>query len=374
MQKKRIGIDCRLINETGVGIYIQNLLRNLPLEKNQFELYLFTDSNGRKVIAKSISLSNVTIVETYARWHSFNEQVSFFKTISKYNLDLMHFTYFSYPILYTRPFVLTIHDLTPLDFKTGQATTLHPLAYEFKYNAYKFLLYWGISKAAHIITPSKAVCDQILKRFKQTNKQKITVTYEGVDEGLLTSKSNNTLKSIYKDPFIVRLGNFYPHKNIERLISAFSMLDTNVKLVLAGPKDFFASRIVELAQAVENNRSILFHFNATLEDRVFFYKNALALVQPSLTEGFGLPIIEANHFKCPVILSDIPVFKELVGNKYQYFFDPMETLSMKDTIGKFLENNPIRSDAECINSSVINQFSFGAMGNTTYGIYKMILN
>lgn len=107
---------------------------------------------------------------------------------------------------------------------------------------------------------------------------------------------------------------------------------------------------------------------------MFFYKNALALVQPSLTEGFGLPIIEAQYFKCPIIASRIPVFQELLGEQYQYFFNPNNIDSIKETISSFLKIHSARKLQADNDISIIKKYSFKQMAQQTFKVYMNILN
>src|SRR5690606_5366249 len=78
--------------------------------------------------------------EVHSRWHSLSEQLAFYQVLMRDNLDLMHFTYFSYPVLYRRPFVATIHDVTPLIFKTGKASTLPGFLYEIKHSVFQYVM------------------------------------------------------------------------------------------------------------------------------------------------------------------------------------------------------------------------------------------
>ena len=136
---KTIGIDARLVRQTGVGVYIRNLVNNLAScapRDFKFVIYVMSaDSHFFKLPIKRFSIKVADF-----RWHSLSEQIGFLKKISDDRLDLMHFTYFTYPVLYTKPFVITIHDLTPVLFKTGRASLLLPLIYEFKHSLFKFFL------------------------------------------------------------------------------------------------------------------------------------------------------------------------------------------------------------------------------------------
>lgn len=96
---------------------------------------------------------------------------------------------------------------------------------------------------------------------------------------------------------------------------------------------------------------------------VYFYKNAIALVHPSFSEGFGLPLVEAMHFKCAIIASDIPVFKELLGEKY-VSFKPTDV----GDIASQLSMVKTREDVDY--GDRLSEFSFKLMSRKTLEIYK----
>src|SRR4030043_350507 len=108
---KKIGIDARLYSQTGVGVYIRNLLYFLnQIETKEIIFYVYLlDQDFEK-----INFKNKNFIKKRANyyWHTFDEQTGFLKTLNKDNLDLMHFTYFGFPILYKKKYLATIHDLT----------------------------------------------------------------------------------------------------------------------------------------------------------------------------------------------------------------------------------------------------------------------
>ncbi|MDO8497261.1 MAG: glycosyltransferase family 1 protein [bacterium] len=358
---KRIGIDARLYSQTGVGVYLQNLLFYLrDIFPSDVELYIYVMEGAGLKIDKG---ETWRIREIPYRWHSLGEQIGFLAKLNDDNLDLMHFTYFSYPVFYRRPFIATVHDVTPLLFKTGRASTLYPLLYEAKHLIFRQILTSQIQNARSIITPTHAVKTQLVELFGKTIESKIVPIYEGVNERLITSEENTKLKEKYDD-FFIYIGNFYPHKNIEKLIKAFAKVRTEAKLILIGPKDFFYTRIDDEIKKFKMEGKIILYSNPTNEDLVFFYKNAKALIHPSLSEGFGLPIVEAMHFGLPIIASDIPVFKELIGESY-FSFDPTDTENMAKAIERFLKEDKKKVDY----ASLLKKFSFKTMAQKTLDLY-----
>ncbi len=360
---KNIGIDARLYSQTGVGVYIRNLLYYLQqkVDKNTtYYVYLMNDDFDR------VSFSNMQFIKKRANylWHSFSEQIGFLQTINKDNLDLMHFTYFSYPVFYKKPFIATIHDVTPLIFKTGRASTKHPAIYYLKYLIFKFVLKNQILKAKAIITPTESVKKQVIDIFGQKYQDKIFSIYEGVNYELIETKENNDLIKKFSKPFFIYIGNFYPHKNVENLIKAFSESKGAYQLILIGPKDYFTERVSHCINTMRQNKRILINTTSSLHDLMFFYKNAIALIHPSFSEGFGLPIVEAMYFNLPILASNIEVFKELLG--YQYLsFDPKNVNDMKSKIESFIKNRQIFNY-----SKILKKYSFEKMAEQTLILYK----
>lgn len=363
---KKLGIDARLYGQTGVGVYLRNLIHYLQMIwKEEHQVYVYVLPQDESVV--HLNHENFTKRVVPYRWHTIEEQTSFLSRLNKDSLDLMHFTYFSYPVMYKKKFIATIHDLTPLLFKTGRASTQNPLLYELKYQFFKYILTSQVKNAAHIITPTETIRNRLTETYGQQYAAKITSIYEGVDYLLQETKENKNLKSQFKKPFFIYVGNFYPHKNIENLVKAFKDVKEEVDLVLVGPNDFFASRIKTIVSEIHQEERIRMYNNATREDAVFFYKNAVGLIHPSLSEGFGLPIIESVYFNLPIIASDIPVFNEILGDTFTKF-DPRSVQNITETINTFLEKK-----SRTHYKNLLEKFSFAHMTGETYKLYRQFL-
>lgn len=359
---KRIGIDARLYSQTGVGVYVRNLLYNLQkINNSSIDFYIYF----MKEEYEKVKFESKHFIKRLANfpWHSLSEQIDFPTTLKHDDLDLMHFTYFSYPIIYKRPFIATIHDVTPLLFKTGKASTKNRLIYEFKHKIFQYIISNQVKKAKLIITPTKTVKNQIINIYGIKYSHKITSIYEGVDYQLAKTVENKELKKKFIKPFFIYVGNFYPHKNVETLVKAFSAIKNDYQLILLGPKDYFSTRLLQCIKTLKCQENIILFLNPSKQDLVFFYKNAKALIHPSLSEGFGLPIIEAMQFNLPIIASNILVFKELL-NDQGLFFNPNDFNDIKNTIEYFVKNKPKFSYSESIK-----KYSFEQMTKETYRLY-----
>ncbi|HRN69706.1 MAG TPA: glycosyltransferase family 1 protein [Candidatus Woesebacteria bacterium] len=358
---KRIGIDARLYFQTGVGVYLRNFFHFLQQNPpTGYEFYIYVLKKDEYQI--SFNSSQFIKREVHSHWHSFSEQTAFLQKLNQDKLDLMHFTYFSYPVLYKRKFIATVHDITPLIHKTGRASTLHPLLYELKYQSFKFVLQQQVKNARIIITPTKAVKNQLLDVYGKKYETKIMPIYEGINYEMEQAQENISLKSKFKKPFFVYIGNFYPHKNVETLIRAFQHIPSEYELVLVGPDSYFAGRVQkELYEKKITN--IRFYHTGSIEDLVFFYKNAIALINPSISEGFGLPLVEAAYFKLPVIASDLKVFHEIVGDSF-ISFDPQSVEQLKTIL-----LHVIQKKQQLIKPTINKQISFKQMTSAIVNLY-----
>lgn len=355
---KRIGIDARLLFQTGVGTYLQNLLHEISLHPSHgMEFVIYCLSSDAEFVRKELPQAHIRI--TTALWHTLAEQTVFLSDINKDNLDLMHFTYFGHPILYRSPFIATIHDVTPLLFKTGRASTKNMLTYGIKHSAFAAVLKNQMVHSKAVITPTVIVKEQLVQLYGARLADKIYPIHEGVSYRLEEAEEK---KPTIAESYLLYVGNFYPHKNVLTLVRAFAKSKSAYRLVLAGPHGYFLDSL--LASCTTQERAhLIIKDKPTLGELVGLYKNAAGLIHPSRSEGFGLPLVEAMHFGIPIIASHIPVFQELLGTSY-YSFDPYEELSIQQAISRFE-----RAKNKSINT-LKNDFSFSQMTMATMDLYK----
>lgn len=336
---KKIGIDARLLFQTGVGTYVQNLLHYLGEVKNDSLSYKVFILPGDRVKAQSW-FPTFQFISSPFKWHTLDEQLGFGMQLEREKLDLMHFTYFGHPVWYKRPFISTIHDLTPLYHATGIASRKNRTVYMAKKCAYSFVLSNQIKRSLHVITPSHTVKEQIISYVaNQSYASRISSIHEGVNFRLMELKDKNNNRK-YTDPYYLYVGNYYPHKNIYMLLRTYKKINTRKMLVLAGPDDYFRKKILDDIPTLREDDRIKFYPSPSTQDIASLYAYCDAVINPSFSEGFGLPLVEAAFFQKPIIASEIPVFREILGESF-YAFDPYSQESMHRTISAFeLENQP----------------------------------
>lgn len=363
----RIGIDCRLWGETGVGRYLRNLITELRVLDNENDYVLFILPKDKDDAGLNFPDSRFAIKQVSIRWHTINEQIKFPGIIEKENVDIMHFPYFSVPLLYRKPFVVTIHDLIINHYPTGQASTLPYPLYWAKLQAYRYIISHAARHAASVIAVSKATKQEIMDHFS-IPQQNITVTYEGVDEKVVLIKGKDCRIDIKN--YFLYVGNAYPHKNLKTLITAFAIIrqeHSDLSLVLIGKDDFFSRRLQK-----EHSKTPGLLFKKVEDDQELscYYKHARALVMPSFMEGFGLPPLEAMANDCLVLCSDIPSLKEVCSTAAIYF-DPKNISDLAEKMNDVISLTPkqkerfLRSGAERVK-----EFSWRKMAEETLMVYK----
>lgn len=359
----KIGIDARFWNETGVGRYIRNLVSELSEidSTNTYVVFmkkenvtLFTPKNNRW-----------SVVGTDIHWHSFSEQLHFSHILDQYDLDLMHFPYFSIPIRYSRPYIVTIHDLILHHFATGEATTLPFHLYTLKLAAYKFIMNRAAANARKLIAVSHATAAEIHDHL-QGESSKISVIYEGVDQGLQLSTTPNRYGK-----YFLHVGNVYPHKNAKRLIEGFDQAGIDgYNLLFVGKKDYFMKQLEKFVIDSGLEKKITFLGFVSDMDLGSLYQNSVATVVPSLMEGFGLPVLEAMANNSLVLASDIPSLREIAQDGAIYV-DPFDVQDISAKI-RYIVNGDKLNLASCKKRGlhIAKEFSWRKMAKETLAVYE----
>lgn len=363
----RIGIDCRLWYETGVGRYIRNLVAELAEIDKKNEYVLFFRKNEFETVP--VPSKNFTKQLADVRWHTIAEQFIFKKILEDAKLDVVHFPYFSYPIGYKGKFIITIHDLIIDHFPTGKASTLPLPFYFLKQTGYKFVLKNAIKHAEKIIAVSGATKQEIIEHYNP-KPEKIIVTYEGIDKHI--SPLHQEKVDVQK-PFFFSVGNAYPHKNLQRLLEALVFFHAeceDASFIFVGKEDYFSKKLEVMVEKEKLSSFVYFYKHISDAQLSYLYANAQALVVPSLMEGFGLPALEAMANNCLVLASEIPAFLEVCGDNAIYFdpYDPKDIARTLTSVYKHKINTVSEKKKNALARA--KQFSWKQMAKETLKIYE----
>ncbi len=178
-----------------------------------------------------------------------------------------------------------------------------------------------------------------------------------------------------KKPYLLYIGNAFPHKNLKRLIKAFNVVlssKSSLKLVLVGKIDDFYKSFQVLCKELKIEKNVIFTGRISDEELKWLYQNALIYVFPSLCEGFGLPGLEAMENGLPVVSSDGSCLPEIYGDAALYF-NPRNTEEIVKAILELLNNKELRDKLIKKGYNRIKKFSWQKCAQETLEIYKSIL-
>ena len=369
----KIVIDARMygIEHTGIGRYVMELTQNLAKidKKNDYTLIL------RNSYFKRLSLPiNFKKIKGDFRQYSFSEQISLPKILKDENPDLVHFPHFNVPILYRGNYVVTIHDLLMHKQKGFEATTLTPIVYLIKRLGYRAVFDRAVKKPVKIIVPSESVKKELVDYYS-LDPDKVSVTFEGVSDLSGGGAVTPLLKKYgIETPYFIYTGNAYPHKNLKRLIEATISLNTERRikahLVIVSARNFFVKKLEKLIS--EMGAGAFVKVLGFLPDKEVgtLYRHSAAFVFPTLSEGFGIPGLDAMEVGTLVLASEILVLKE-VYKEHAIYFNPFDFSSIARTMELALEiGAEAREERIAKARDFVKRYSWNKMAQETLKIYE----
>lgn len=183
------------------------------------------------------------------------------------------------------------------------------------------------------------------------------------------------MKEYKKKPYFIYTGNAYPHKNLDRAIKSVTKLNSdgyNVDFYIVSSRNVFTKRLEKLVSKLNAQDCIKLLGFVTDENLHKLYEKSVGFIYPSLTEGFGLPGLEAMKAGTILICSDIPVFKEIYGN-HAIYFDPLEVSSIYTALKKSLSLSKAQVDKMIReNRQFIKRYSWQKMAKETLAVYNSL--
>ena len=235
--------------------------------------------------------------------------------------------------------LLSLSGLSPLLYK-HTILTIHDVSYLLKPRAYSrlYCLYYRLmtplaaKRARKILTVSEFSKGEIM-HYLGVGEHKIAVVYNAVRPTPLLPREK-------ADRYLLAVGSLMPRKNMKRLLDAYVVLDhPDFDLyVVGGLQSSFADAHL---QAYARTRGIRFLGYVQRDELMQLYRNATAYINPSLYEGFGIPLVEAMTQECAVVVSDIPVFHE-VCDKAALYFNPLDVQDIQAKMIRIMQDEPLR--------------------------------
>jgi len=320
MPAVKIAIDIRRMTEFGVGTYIRNVVRTLGRLDHETKYFLIgTPAKVEEIGALPPNFHTIPLLAPERSLQGYRE---FRTALKRLDCDLVHIpNLFSVPRALPCPYVMTVHDM------------LEHMARAREQNGFWRSIYFQTTKrvlagAARIFAVSNFTRNEIEKLF-EIPSERIEVVYNAIDERFLRGHASEADRDLIARryqvtyPFLLYAGRISPHKNVVRMIEAFSALKTelerdqtlpDLKLIIIGD-DLSGNpdlRRTVVRSGVQND--VRFLGFIPIEVLRIFYDEAKVFVFPSLYEGFGLPPLEAMAHGTPVVTSNVSSLPEVVGN------------------------------------------------------------
>ncbi len=333
----RIGIDGRELKDgvrTGIGRYVLEVLR--AASRDGWECLLYGDSATRLAVA----LPGITLRVLDTRWTQWWDQVLLPRQLVADRVSVFLSPYYKGPLLAPCSVVLTIHDLFFLNYP-GERRPCSDAARIWLARLYA-------RRAAAIIADSEYSKRAIVDRLG-VNKAKVTVIPVALGVEFKPQPLTDAVMLRYgiTPPYILYVGNFKPHKNLPRLLRAFSSLSEqlqgNYQLVLAGGDRIHRPALEELGRTLGLADRVVFPGLIEDSDLPVLYSGCALFVLPSLEEGFGLPALEAMACGAAVATSNRAALPEVVG-KAALLFDPVDEAALTAAIARVLSSAELRED------------------------------
>lgn len=308
----RIWVDALVLDEqaAGVGQYIRSLCEAYAKLYPTDALFGFFQPG---VIIPGV---NPVVVESasFSPRRIFYEQTRISRVVRRAPYDVIHFADYQLPLWRTPPrAVITVHDMS--------AFVLPEVFPPSKTRAKRFLLSQSVRRAAHVIVPSESTKHDLME-ILQVGPQKIHVVRHGVKD-----RGRALDHRVHERPYFLAVGTVEPRKNFGRLIQAYQRLAGRLRelpdLVIAGRWGWMYDETVGLPGKLGVAEKVKFLQYVSEDTLTTLYRDAVAMIYPSLYEGFGLPVIEAMQAGTPVVTTNRGALAEL-GGDLLWRVDPLD--------------------------------------------------
>lgn len=377
MRLVRVAIDIRPIRDFGVGTYIRNVVRILGRIDEHSEYFLLGSRDRVREIGRLPD--NFHIVPFTAESTTPRGYFGFRQVLRHYRADLVHIPHLLWtPLHLPCPYVVTVHDVLDFMYRAenggGTRRAIH-----------RYCTQYVLNNAARILAVSQFTKKDIQRLFKIPDA-KVEVVYNAIDErfreGHASAADRDFIAERYQTnyPFILYAGRISPHKNIIRIIEAFSALKAelakegkfhDLKLIIIGDE---VSRHPDLRRAVIKSgvqNDVRFLGFVPIEVLRTFYDVAKVFVFPSLYEGFGLPPLEAMAHGTPVVTSNTSSLPEVVGNG-AVLVNPENVFEIMRAIHRVLVDQPLREKLKQRGYEQVQHFSWEDSVQRILRVYREV--
>ncbi len=373
----KVAIDIRPIGDFGVGTYVRNVVRTLGKLDHRNEFFLIGGRDRLREIGRLPE--NFRIVPFGAEENSPRGYFGFRQVLKHYGCDLVHIPHlFWVPQYLPCPYVVTVHDLLDFMYRAHNGSGM-------RRGLHRFCTQQVLRHAARVLAVSNFTKKDIQRLFGAPDEQ-IEVIYNAIDERFRQGHTSEADRQFIAEryqvnyPFLLYAGRISPHKNVVRIIEAFSAVKAELekegklpelKLIIIGDE---LSRHPDLRRAVVRSgrqNDVRFLGFVPIEVLRIFYDTAKAFVFPSLYEGFGLPPLEAMAHGTPVITSNTSSLPEVV-NGAAVLVNPENVFEIMRAVHRVLVDQPLRERLKQRGYEQVQRFSWEASVRRILEVYSEV--
>jgi glycosyltransferase involved in cell wall biosynthesis len=361
-------VDGRMLEWTGIGRYTRHLLDGLADLDRDSEYVVLMSPAGAAQWAPSAPNMRVRLVDV--RPYGLAAHHVLPKVIAEERPDLVHFTHFVVPLGYRGRYVVTVHDLTMI-----RRYNLHgggPLARArraAKMVAGRRVAVSAVRRAATVIADSQATAQDVVALGASPDK--VEVVYLGADPAVLDA-TLDPLPGMDDAPFVLYVGNGYPHKNVDVLVAAMERMALQrpgLRLVVVGAPDTYSPALRRRVARGPAAGAVTWAGFVSDGRLAWLYRHAALFVLPSLAEGFGLPGLEAMAHGVPVVASRASCLPEVYGPAAAYF-TATDADDLVRAVSGVLDDVGRRQSLVDAGRARVSEFSWARMAEETLAVYR----
>ncbi|MFY0686986.1 MAG: glycosyltransferase family 4 protein [Cyclobacteriaceae bacterium] len=364
----RIGIEAQRIfrrKKHGMDIYALELIKALQEIDRQNEYYIFVKKGPDICLAETGNFKIILVPGfTYVDW----EQIQLPIAAAKFQLDFLHCTSNTAPILTKIPTLITLHDIIYLQQGFQGGSPYQKLGHIYR----KWVVPKVFAKAKIILTVSEYEAKFIRKHFK--SQKRIVSIYNGINAKFRPITCSNSLSSIdLPDDYILFLGNTAPKKNLSRVLAAYSKYQELSKsplplVILDMDRAYILHLLIKMGLPLTIMNQIYLPGYVPHDLLPLLYSNASLFLYPSLRESFGIPIIESMACGTPVITASNSSMPE-IGKWAAEYVDPYNIDHMAKSILTISTNNKLRHRMINLGKIRAQQFNWSITSQNTLNCY-----
>lgn len=373
----KVAIDIRRMTEFGVGTYIRNVVRTLARLDRESKYFLI--GSPAKVVEFGPLPPNFRALELTAPDNTVKGYSGFRTIVRRMECDVVHIPHmFWTPRGLGCPYVLTVHDLLEHMYGSRNLSS-------FRRYLHYYLTRRALRGAARVLAVSQFTKSEIL-RLLSLPDDRIEVVYNAIDERFLRGHATDADRDLIAQryqvnyPFLLYAGAIRPHKNVVRIIEAFSALKSelakdgrfaDLKLIIIGDDLSSHPRLRRTVVSGGVQNDVRFLGFVPIEVLRIFYDVAKIFVFPSLYEGFGLPPLEAMAHGTPVVTSNTSSLPEVAGNA-ALLVNPENVFEIQRALQRALLDPEVREGMKQRGYEQAQRFSWTSSVSRILEIYREV--